>query len=85
MMISKGTKRKGQHPRWIRESQLPFSAHFAKKLHAQGLLPSALLQIPGSSRTVRVFDGDALDSYLERVAAEQFTAEQAQRKGVATA
>jgi hypothetical protein len=57
--------------RWIRECELPFSASFARRLVQQGVLVSALLRIPGSTRSVRVFDGEALDRYLERLAQEQ--------------
>jgi hypothetical protein len=66
----KGGKRHVKR-RWIREGELPFSRTVARKLDDQGLLVSALLRVPGSSRSIRLYDGDSLDRYLERLAAEQ--------------
>lgn len=57
--------------RWLRVSQLPFSRGYTYKLLASGALESVLIQSPGAKKGVRLIDGDSLDAYLERLAAEQ--------------
>jgi hypothetical protein len=69
MPIQKSPKAsKGARPRWVRGDQLPFSEHFARELHAAGLLVSACLRVPGSGRSVRLYDTESLDAYLEQLA-----------------
>jgi hypothetical protein len=62
-----------KHPRqrWIRVNQLPFSRGYTYKLLAIGALESVLVQSLGSKKGVRLIDGDSLDRYLEKLAAEQ--------------
>jgi hypothetical protein len=55
----------------MRVNQLPFSRGYTYKLLAIGALESVLVQSPGSKKGVRLIDGDSLDRYLEKLAAEQ--------------
>jgi hypothetical protein len=62
--------------KWLRPKDLPFSRGHTYRLIAEGLIFSAELRVPGSSRSIRLIDGDSLDRYLTRLGKEQ----QAQRE-----
>ena len=57
--------------RWHRMNEMPFSRGYTYKLLAIGAIDSVLVQAPGSKKSVRLIDGDSLDRYLEKLAAEQ--------------
>jgi hypothetical protein len=67
-------KRTPFHPRksrWLRPSDLPFSRGHVYRLILEGILFSVELRVPGSSRSVRVIDGESLDRYLLKLGREQ--------------
>ena len=57
--------------RWLRMTELPFSRVHAYRLIQEGILQSVLLKLPSSKKPIRLVDGDALDAYLEGLAAQQ--------------
>ena len=52
-------------------NEMPFSRGYTYKLLEIGAIDSVLVQVPGSKKSVRLIDGDSLDRYLEKLAAEQ--------------
>jgi hypothetical protein len=66
------TNKRGRR-RWLRVDEGPFSRVFCYKLIDLGLVDSVLLRLPGSKKGIRLIDGDSLDQYLEKLAAEQKT------------
>jgi hypothetical protein len=57
--------------RWLRVMDMPFSRSFTYDLIDQGFLFSVELQLPGSRRSIRLIDGESLDSYLLKLGKKQ--------------
>jgi hypothetical protein len=57
--------------RWLRVGDLPFSRGHVYRLILEGILFSVEMRIPGSSRSVRLVDGESLDHYLLKLGREQ--------------
>jgi hypothetical protein len=57
--------------RWLQVDEMPFSRAVTYKLIDAGLISSVVVTWPGSRRGRRLIDGDSLDSYLERLTANQ--------------
>jgi hypothetical protein len=58
-------------PRWLRMHQLPFSRVYGYRLINDGLIESVLVKTPGNRKGIRLVDGNSLDRFLEKLAAEQ--------------
>ena len=71
MAPQKRTPFRPRKSRWLRPSDFPFSRGHVYRLILEGILFSAELRVPGSSRSVRVIDGESLDRYLLKLGREQ--------------
>jgi hypothetical protein len=57
--------------RWLRVPQTPFSRGLTYHLISIGELFSVAYKVPGSSRIIRLIDGESLDRYLIKLGKQQ--------------
>ncbi|MBV9674079.1 MAG: hypothetical protein JO076_14810 [Verrucomicrobia bacterium] len=72
---------RGGKSRWLRVGDLPFSRAHTYRLIAEDLLFSVEVKRPGSSRTIRLIDGDSLDQYLLKLGRRQRAAKATKSAG----